>query len=168
MSQFPIKNSLSTKSNTAPKTARTSQSRPAAAGQRVARKSRLLELASLTWHTRTSPAMAKPTRGQRQQRTMSHPAAGILLLASTQMEQFTLSMSFWIAMNYGTAPMMVPHGVMRKSGIVIVEILISLLTAMTMFISLITTMVTYSIPCMMEHHGQMIGVSQVWRTTKSP
>ena len=28
-------------------------------------------------------------------------------------------------MNYGTAPMMVPHGVMRKSGIVIVEILTS-------------------------------------------
>ena len=30
------------------------------------------------------------------------------------MEQFTLSMSFWIAMNYGTAPMMVPHGVMAE------------------------------------------------------
>ena len=129
--------------------------------------------ASLTWRTRTSRAMASHTHGQRRQRTMLHPAAGILRLVSTQMGLSTLFPQIWTVMIFGTARMMVQHGHIPKLGIVMPAVMqTSLLTAMIMFTSLIITafraQATCSTPCMMEHHGQITGASPTSRTTKFP
>ena len=100
-------------------------------------------------------------------------AVGILPSESTQMEPFTSSTQIRTVMIFGTAVMMVQHGRIRKSETVLHAVMrISLLTAMITYTSLTITLYraqdTSSIPCMMEHHGQITGAGPALRTTKFP